>query len=397
MILAQGLISRLTFSAEISIKQVRADLCVLLLGNYLVGVVEVKKPGKDVLLQPTVLGELLDQMLLVEGFYGMGPVLGILTTGEEWLVAWFDVDSRAISATAPSLHSASFTTPTKAAPSDGRSPPGGTPSQQAGVAHTVDALEDGAAAGADDNAELAEQMTRHLCTTEVVSIYSDRLRVLTMLCSAFHVMNVAHMHHTPHLSRCLLMFHKNTTVVTFHPASYSEVYKKVDFSKFPAASVKTLVALEDLGRGSSGKAWLCATLTKPRSAACVVKFDNKHTTSNNLATEKQIWDTIYPEFAHMVKHETWSGADGLIMPHFASIVEQERAMRYESIKGVLISKFANCGKVHTDVRWRNIGKYKARRGEVVIVLYDLLSVVDYDAVLHADWVNLAMLSLYPRV
>ncbi len=41
---------------------------------YLVGVVEVKKPGNNVLLEPTVLGELLDQMML-EGFYGMGPVL----------------------------------------------------------------------------------------------------------------------------------------------------------------------------------------------------------------------------------------------------------------------------------------------------------------------------------
>ena len=38
------------------------------------------------------LGELLDRMLLVEGFYGMRPVLGILTSGEEWLVSLFPVD-----------------------------------------------------------------------------------------------------------------------------------------------------------------------------------------------------------------------------------------------------------------------------------------------------------------
>jgi hypothetical protein len=29
-----------------------------------------------------VIGELLCQLLLVEGFYGMGPVIGILTTAE---------------------------------------------------------------------------------------------------------------------------------------------------------------------------------------------------------------------------------------------------------------------------------------------------------------------------
>ena len=35
---------RLDFNAEVTIKQIRPDLCVLLMGMYLVGVVEVKKP-----------------------------------------------------------------------------------------------------------------------------------------------------------------------------------------------------------------------------------------------------------------------------------------------------------------------------------------------------------------
>jgi len=60
------------FSGEVTIKP---DICAILLhfGGiiYLVGVVEVKKPG---LLQPAVLGELLAD------FYGMVPVIGILTT-----------------------------------------------------------------------------------------------------------------------------------------------------------------------------------------------------------------------------------------------------------------------------------------------------------------------------
>ena len=45
------------FRAEITITQIRPDLCVLLIGKYLVGVVEVKKPGRNVLEKPTVLGE----------------------------------------------------------------------------------------------------------------------------------------------------------------------------------------------------------------------------------------------------------------------------------------------------------------------------------------------------
>lgn len=86
---------RLDFCAEVTIKRFRPDLCVLLLdGRFLVGVVEVKKPGHNIMTAPTVLGELFDQMMLLEGFYGTGPVIGILTTAVEWMVSWFPADSK---------------------------------------------------------------------------------------------------------------------------------------------------------------------------------------------------------------------------------------------------------------------------------------------------------------
>ena len=50
----------LTFMAEIAIKQIiRPDVAVVFLNRYLVGVVEIKKPAHNVLLQPTVL--IIDQ------------------------------------------------------------------------------------------------------------------------------------------------------------------------------------------------------------------------------------------------------------------------------------------------------------------------------------------------
>lgn len=129
----------LRISAEIAVKQIRPDLCVLLLEHQLVGVVEVKKPGSaeqvdSILLQKTVLGELLDQMLLVEGFYGMGPVCGILTTGEEWLVAWFEQDNTALRETTiskfNSLCTPEKTSASKSSASEKNSPTGTTPSQK---------------------------------------------------------------------------------------------------------------------------------------------------------------------------------------------------------------------------------------------------------------------------
>ena len=384
----------LDFNAEVTIKQIRRDLCVLLLGLYLVGVVEVKRPGKNVLLEPTVLGELLDQMLLVEGFYGMGPVIGILTTAKEWIISWFPVDSEALVHIDPP--EASFTTSMNQESSStsihtkGHSPPAGTPSQQFGTIHSIDEVMDISLELED---EVTHEMDRLLCTTHVMNIYEDPICVLQHLCGAFQLMSKAHLHHTANLPRCLLKFHKELHAVTFHPVSYDAVHSKVDFNNFPHKNVRTLVALEDLGRGSTGKAWLCVTVTKPRSASCVLKFDNKHSRSEKLLKELEIWNLLYPDFSTMVKLEHWSGADALVMPHFSTVLESEREQYKDEILQVLINRFMQNGKVHGDVRWCNIGKYRSRSGAVALVVFDLYDVVAYDVDAHHNWMEEAMQSL----
>jgi hypothetical protein len=60
---------------------IRPDILILTKNSLLIGVVEVKKPGKNILINKNVMGELFDQMKLLQLFYGMGPVLGILATG----------------------------------------------------------------------------------------------------------------------------------------------------------------------------------------------------------------------------------------------------------------------------------------------------------------------------
>lgn len=390
----------LSFNAEVTIKQIRPDLCVLFLGMYLVGVVEVKKPGRNVLLEPTVLGELLDQMLLVEGFYGMGPVIGILTTAEEWVVSWFPVDSEVLEHSGINPLEAAFSTPSKPSTSSAEaseakrhSPPGGTPSQISGSVHAIENVEDDPLSVGDDNNELDTEMERMLCTTDVVNIHTDPNHVLQLLCSAFQLMSMSRTHYRGNLSSCLLKFHKGISAVTFHPAAYKDIQPLVDFDKYPAKNVKNLVALEDLGRGSTGKAWLCVTVTKPRSAACVLKFDNKEAKSAKLMHEKDMWALLYPEFSTMIKLEQWSGADALVMPHFSTVLEDEREQYKKQLENVLTCKFMKNGKVHKDVRWRNIGKYRSQSGSVELVVFDLYDVVDYNVDVHGDWIDAAVKSL----
>ena len=83
----------LEMASDFGIKHVAPDICVLSLRKRLVGVVEIKKHQKNVLRMPTVLGELFDQMILVEGFYMSGPVIGILTTLQDWMFCWFPADT----------------------------------------------------------------------------------------------------------------------------------------------------------------------------------------------------------------------------------------------------------------------------------------------------------------
>lgn len=154
------------------------------------------------------------------------------------------------------------------------------------------------------------------------------------------------------------------------------------------------MALEDLGRGSTGKAWLCVTVTKPRSAACVLKFDNRHSKSDKLFHEREMWTLLYPEFSTMIKLEQWSGADALVMPHFSTVLEHEREQYKDELRDVLTKKFMANRKVHKDVRWRNIGKYRSKDGNVVLVVFDLHDVVDYNEDAHGDWIESAVKSLY---
>jgi hypothetical protein len=99
----------------------------------------------------------------------------------------------------------------------------------------------------------------------------------------------------------------------------------IQSNRFPRASTKILLGLEDLGRGSTGKAWLCCTLSAS-PALCVLKFGNKsdNVSTGRLKEEKKWWDAMYPQFKHMTKVEIWGGSDALMMPHICAIPLEER-------------------------------------------------------------------------
>jgi hypothetical protein len=177
-------------------------------------------------------------------------------------------------------------------------------------------------------------------------------------------------------------------VIFWYPYSAIQVSDGVNFDKFPNARTTSLLALEDLGRGSSGKCWLTTTLSK--SSVCVLKFHNRDST-DKLKEEENKWHDIYG--LTKVRVGIWSGSPALMLPHFSVIDIDERESFKEKIRYVLTFCFGNTW-VHGDVRWRNIGKYRClKTNEILPIVYDLQGAYRYEDDKHIDWVEHAMKSL----
>ena len=392
LIVAMGL--SFTLVNNMGFNHIAPDICVVTDGQRLVGVIEVKKRGPGILIEPTVLGELFDQMLLVEGFYCSGPVLGILTSLEEWVFAWFEADNPHFASFSQQSKSlSSFLTPSKAVVGAGSSfrysPLGNTPSQQSGKTHAVDV---------DDVDEKEESLRpyddRTLSSTIVFNSQADFQAILQHLYTAFRRMDEVHLHHTIGVPCCLFLLHKGRMGITWHAVDgiHIDIKDLSAINTFPRNNVQHLLAVEDLGRGGSGKVWLTCTLSK-KPSICVLKFHNYDGTGSKLLEEKNIWDAVYPDFEMLTSVDMWSGSFALKMPHFSAIPVDDRDSLKTPILEMMRKTFQDRGFVHLDVRWRNIG-YIVKDGKMHPLLYDLESVRKYSEEQDSQWIEKAMIQLY---
>jgi hypothetical protein len=322
----------LELASDFGIKHVAPDICVLSLGSRLVGVVEIKKPQKNVLEMPTVLGELFDQMILVEDFYISGPVIGILTTLEDWMFCWFPADTAHFSTELEHYTATSaLLTPQKASAPAGNStsPPKDTPSRKNCWSHGFKLPEDDHE-DPDEFLLTDEVVERALHTSPVINAYTDYDLLLQYLCSTFTRMTQVKLNQRRGVPRSLFKLRKGEDArpkILFHPIDGIPLtVENIRSNKFPRANVKMLLALKDLGRGSTDKAWLCCILSAS-PALCVLKFSNKSdNVSARLKQEKKWWDAVYPQFKGMIKVEVWGGSDALVMPHICAISEEDTIM-----------------------------------------------------------------------
>lgn len=281
-----------------------------------------------------------------------------------------------------------FTTPVKAAVEEKKRTPPKTPSQHRIWRHSINTYE-----GTVAEVKLPDAVERHLCTSPVLNAYREYDDVVKYIYSALTRMSQVQLNYTSGVPRCLFKLSKGYSALTFHPIDKLPIdINDISGNRFPRADVEHLLAIEDLGRGSSGRAWLmCTTSTNP--GVCVLKFLNKSINNEDLLREKIWWDRIYPEFTDKTKVEMWGGAYALMMPHFSFIREEQQKDFETSIRVVLQEKFENRGYVHGDVKWRNIGCY-LKNGELTPVVFDLEGVCKYKEEVHRGWIDNAIEHLF---
>jgi hypothetical protein len=369
------------------------------MGGVPVGVVEVKKPGPGVLEDERVLGELFDYMKHLPNFYGTREVIGILTTYREWRVCWLDnEETRTLVARSATIsderEEEAVRTPKK--PSiDGEpkesSPPGLTPSKKRTNFHEIGEPEQ--VHDVDDSPHVFDE-SRTMFGTRVWSIEKDN----TFQLVAAALLKMSQVTQRP-FDHPFDKLDQRTLLRLDEESFYWERLKPGTVGKWdtpPNKNCKSFFLLEDLGTGARGHVWLACS---SGGAVCVLKFlrgdpRGGPQKGDDKALEKELawWQTVYPNLAKNVRLQRIGGRKALVMPHFDTPARDETTLGL--VEQCLMKHFVERKLTHGDVRWRNVGVYKAN-GVMKAVVYDLEEVKESSE--GPSWVRESILKLRERM
>jgi hypothetical protein len=375
-----GAVRQLKISHQLEVAGERADLWVMLCRGRPVGVVEVKKPGKDAMTNPHILGELYDYMMTLRCFEGLERVYGILTTYNEWRFCWLeDTDSDASSTEEPAVPAAADDDVLHAPPSllSERVPSWprvatkGCPDRSEKLpdnAMTRLPMSQPAAEGTDPEPELE----RKLFATRVIETSDTSL--VTTLASVLMKMASSSSGSVDKLVDPQRRFRTaNETQWSWRKLSPPKKGYRFDIPLATNVSTYSLVA--PLGRGSSGRAYLAVG----GSAACVLKFplDATTATAESRKHEIQMWKTIWD--ASFVKEVILANEHVLVLPYVKTCqgTVDDQSEEVKEAARAAVSHILEKGYWHQDCEWRHVGLcYKAGRSKLHAVLIDLETVVE---------------------
>ncbi|KAI9088342.1 hypothetical protein DFS34DRAFT_448101 [Phlyctochytrium arcticum] len=335
----------------------KADFFYLLnTNNAPIGVIEVKKPGNDVLDNDEVQGQIFDYMLALKQFQGLQHVYGILTTYEDWRICWLsdsDTDAAEAPISAPLI-------------SDGK----GKAFQMWGFLPEIPTW----GVRSSDHAVTKEATFtppftgRTLSTTGSFRFDDKRLplvlatAVCKMASSAIVPPNLSTI-----LNKRFALCLKPQEVTWSTRVSTSPV----DFNVLPHSSSEEFYLLADLHGGGDGHAWLACNSA---GRGCVVKVYQGANSKDEATFESDLWNKLWnaSSFVRRSREDHF-----LVMPYVqpVSIDSQppdDPAVRSATVAA--IKSMAGQGYWHRDLKWAHVGLYRTPQGELRAILFDLVRV-----------------------
>jgi hypothetical protein len=371
-----GLLYDCKVRMELSVFSLRPDIIVLhhkKLGILLV--IEVKKPDTpgskkpSVFMAPKVAGQLFDHLM---GMYNMGNAtpFGILSTYEFMTIAWLNTprSNEIMAQQSRSFSSAPILDREK---SNEEAEPNGSPSPPA-TERVVPLCMFPTSSVVKNDARtepIEDDLPREISYSAQYK-YDEALKATALaLRCGFEAAKEKSERTLPKQGDVI-----TGTCALCHPTGVA--WKKVpettiDYVSCPAPQTRQLYLWKDLGRGSSGRAFL-AFNTSGRT--CVVKFfhykrselpdDNdeaaiqklKDRSRRQAEKERILWHRMYPQYEIAVRTMELNQMYSIVMPYFDPVQRHERVGYLPAIRSLLV-RFKEEGYRYEDgdLRWRHVG------------------------------------------
>jgi hypothetical protein len=303
---------------ELSIFGNRVDIWLITKFGKPVGVIEIKKPGNNILQNPHVLGQLYDYMLRLRSFFGVNHVFGILTSYDEWRICWLP-DKNTDTVATEGTEKIGATTPQPLLP-----------------------VAEGSAVSSPSVSTEHKDRDRTMHGTSVIK-YNDQLLVRA-LCSVVVKMSESSSSEVKLIDseRPYIVWEQKTWHWQKAPFNKNVCEADLFHSTIPEAKqLDHLIFLDDFGAGADGRAWRACT---PHGNGCVVKFGEQ------VQLEHDRWVELYGKDSAVL--HSFGEHTGLVMPYLRPVDftnEDEVAAMKEAITAL--------GKhwEHKDMHRRHIG------------------------------------------
>ena len=350
-----GLASHLQFHNELSVFGTAPDMWVMTVRGRPIGVVEVKKPGRGILDNAEVAGQMYDYLKRLRSFYGLKHAFGIATTYAEWRLFWLQDAA---------TDAAAVASPPAALSDDGAPWHAAWWQRDLGVPQWANRASLPTPAEPETPpTPLRDRVVR----AGLVVGYADHIAIIEMVASAFFKMLRSPVEPPKLVSR-------QRHYIQLTEESWLWVRLEDEFKlkpgAMPAKSAKNLLLLADLRGGIEGRLWLAATT---HGALCVIKFPKDARTAA-LEHERAMWHRLWG--CTDVRLQRLGGQEALVMPyvHMATEDDWERPEDPAAARAA-VGRIDELGLVYEDVRRRHLGLYRDDAGVLRAVFVDLSSVV----------------------